>query len=331
MEQQHLQQLIDKVLSGKASLQEQEELDQWYALQDEQQGLTEQLNVQEKNKLGSGLFQAIEQKLSAENIQPEEAPVYQIPVRNNSRWWIAAAVLVLLAAGSFYVFTTTKPVIASVWQEHETTNGVQEIRLPDGSRVWLNAGSSIRYDTAFSNGKREFWLRGEAYFDVAQQNNKPFEVHTARITTQVLGTAFNIDAYDTLNHISVTVNNGKVAVRSFDKVLSQLLPEERIICLADGSFKKETVVADDQNAWTSGQLVFRNMKFSEVAKRLERKFKVELIFPDASIGDCAITASFMANTSLKDILEMLALTNGSEISEGKAVNQYYITGKKQCK
>lgn len=334
MEQKRLQQLIDKVLSGQATLQEQEELDQWYASQPEGQGLTDGMSAQEKNAVGSQLFRSIEQRIQSEDIQQEAiAPLHTIPASNNRKWWIAAAAVVLLGFGAFYFFNSkpAAPVLATVWQELSTGTDVKEIRLPDGSGVWLNAGSSIRFDTAFANGKREIWLQGEAYFDVAQQQERPFEVHTGPITTQVLGTTFNIDAYDVNGNIAVTVKSGKVAVRDSIKLLTQLLPDQRIVCLPDGSFRKDTALAGETIAWTSGQLVFREMKFSEVAKRLERKFRAELIFRDASIGNCSITASFNASTSLEDILEMLALINGSEISAGKAVNQYYISGKKQCK
>ncbi|WP_127132826.1 FecR family protein [Pseudoflavitalea rhizosphaerae] len=332
MEQERLQKLIDKVLSGQATLLEQQELDQWYAAQDEVPGLTEGMDTQEKSAVGSQLFRSIEQKIQSGEVQ-SAAPIYEVPRRNNRKWWIAAAVVALLGLGGFYFFNSRSaaPGLVAVWKEVETNTDVRESRLPDGSKVWLNAGSSIRYDTAFSNGKREIWLKGEAYFDVAQQQAKPFEVHTGDITTQVLGTAFNIDAYDSSSRITVIVKSGKVAVRNADKILSQLLPDQRIVCRADGSFSKDSTAAHDMMAWTSGQLIFRDMKFSDVAKRLERKFRAELIFRDASIGNCSITASFTPSTTLEEILDMLALINGSEISAGKGVNQYYISGSKQCK
>lgn len=330
MEQERLQKLIDKVLSGQASPQEEQELDQWYASQDAGQGLTEGLGAQGKNALGSQLFRNIEQRIQTEEVQP--APVYEIPARSNRKWWMAAAVVLLLGAGAFFYFTgkPAEPVLAAVWQEYKTTKDVKELALPDGTRIWLNAGSAIRFDTAFTSGRREIWLQGEAYFDVAQMESAPFVVHTNHITTLVLGTAFNIDAYDSSNNIIVTVKDGKVAVSDSIKILSQLVAGQRIICKADGSFRKDSASAD-LTAWTSGQLVFRDMKFSEVAKRLERKFGVELIFRDTSIGNCAITASFNETTSLRDILEMLALINGSEIKTGQNPDQYFISGKKQCK
>jgi ferric-dicitrate binding protein FerR (iron transport regulator) len=334
MEQERLQKLIDKVLSGQATPLEQQELDQWYAAQDEAQGLTEGMDTQEKSAVGSQLFRSIEQRIqSGEAQEAMAAPVYAMPSRNNRKWWIAAAVVALLGFGGIYFFNTRPAgsALAAVWQEVRTTTDVQVVRLPDGSKIWLNAGSGIRYDTAFSNGKREIWLQGEAYFDVAQRPDKPFEVHTGHVTTQVLGTAFNIDAYNSTDKIIVTVNSGKVALRDAGRLISQVLPNQRIVCKADGSFSKDSATVNDMMAWTSGQLVFRNMKFSEVAKRLERKFRAELIFRDASIGNCSITASFTPSTTLEEILDMLALINGSEIISGKAYNQFYISGRKQCK
>lgn len=333
MEQQRLQKLIDKVLSGQASLQEQQELDHWYASQDAQKGLTEELGRQEKDALGSKLFQSIEQRIQTEAQEADTAPVHPMPVPGKRKWWAAAAVALLIAAGGFYFFNQKQEilVLAAVWKEYATKADVQEIRLPDGSRIWLNAGSRLRYDTAFSNGSREIWLQGEAFFDVAPVADKQFLVHSGNITTAVLGTSFNIDAYDTVHAITVTVSSGKVAVNDPSHMLAQLQPGQRVTCGPNGRFKLDSVVARDSNAWTSGQLIFRDMKFSEVAKRLERKFGVQLVFRDASIGNCSITASFAANTPLKDILEMLALTNGSEIKTAEPAGSYFISGKKQCK
>lgn len=333
MEQQRLQQLIDKVLNGKASPQEQQELDQWYASQDENKGLTDDLDTQGKNALGSKLFRSIEEKIQPDETAEETAPVYPMPARNTRSWWMAAAVLLLIAAGGIYFFNNRQqaPALAAVWKDYETKTEVKAIRLSDGSRVWLNADSKLRYDTAFSNGKREVWLQGEAWFDVAHDAGKQFLVYTGNITTAVVGTSFNIDAYDTVHAITVTVKSGKVAVNDAAKMQVQLQPGQRLICEADGRYKLDSVVAEDTRAWTSGQLIFRDMKFSEVAKRLERKFGVQLIFRDASIGNCAITASFAANTPLKDILEMLALINGSEIKTDGSAGQYFISGRKQCK
>ncbi len=104
--------------------------------------------------------------------------------------------------------------------------------------VWLNAGFFHPFRHCICQWKREIWLQGEAYLDVAQLQEKPFEVHTGPITTQVLGTTFNIDAYDVNGNIAVTVKSGKVAVHDSIKLLAQLLPDQQIVCLPDGSFRK---------------------------------------------------------------------------------------------
>jgi transmembrane sensor len=336
MDKQRLQQLIDKVLSGRASAQEQQELDDWYVSQGDGAGLTEQLEPQDKNALGKKLFQNIEQRVQSTQYEPESlAPVHYLPAQKSYGKWIAAAViLLLLAAGGFYFFTNqpaTPAALAAVWKEQKTGAAVQDIRLPDGSQVWLNAGSSIRYDSNFVNGKREIWLQGEAYFDVTHIEGKPFEVHTGKLTTRVLGTAFNIDAYAAAGDITVTVKRGKVAVTDSVHESGILLPDQMVTYRADGTFTRDSVVAGNSMAWTSGEFVFDEMKFSEVTKRLERQFNVALLFKDKSIGDCRITASFSHNTPLKDMLEMIAITNGSKVLPGENPQTFYISGKKQCK
>lgn len=223
------------------------------------------------------------------------------------------------------------PAPARVWEQYEALQAVKLIRLPDRSKTWLNTRSSIRYDSAFSNGKRESWMQGEAYFEVDTAGGVPFEVHAGPVTARATGASFNIEAYDTANSITVTVKKGKVVVLDAARELAQLLPGQRITWQVDGSFKQDSTSADAQMAWASDQSVFNNMKFGEVAKRLERKYGIEMIFRDPSIRDCSITASFDHTASLNTILDKIAQLNGSEIVRGENLHQYYISGKKKCK
>jgi ferric-dicitrate binding protein FerR (iron transport regulator) len=326
MENQRIQQLINKVLSGRASAQEQQELDDWYAAQETGKGLTGDLDEEHRNAMGEQLFESIHQRIQYE--KTASGTGYR-------KWMMAAAVLLVLAAGTLYFFlrrtADAPPVLASVWKEERSANEIRNIRLPDGSSVWLNAGSAVRYDSNFVSGKREIWMHGEAFFDVTHMEGKPFEVHTGKITTRVLGTAFNIDAYSPEEVIAITVKRGKVAVTDSVNNGGILLPDQRLLYKADGTFEKDSAMVGNFTAWTTGQLVFRNMPFSGVAKRLEKRFGIQLTFKDTSIGNCRITASFHQNTPLNDMLDMLALTNGSTIESGKDSNSYFISGKKKCK
>ncbi|WEK34097.1 MAG: FecR domain-containing protein [Candidatus Pseudobacter hemicellulosilyticus] len=335
MEKERLQQLIDKVLSGQASVQEQRELDQWYAAQEANPGLTEGLSEQRRDQLGKQLFQSIEGQVKPATPAEEAPALVHMPPRSRKmqRWIAAAGVLLLLSVGAFYFYyrsaaETAQPI---AWQQYKADTSVLLVRLPDRSQVWLNAGSSLRFDSAFSNGKREFWLEGEAYFDVQPLASQPFEVHTRQLTTKVLGTAFNIDAYKPDTAIAVTVTKGKVAVSDSSKELGQLLPDQRLICHADGSVEKDSTTARDYTAWTSDQLVFRNMTYKDVARRLERRFGIELWFRNPKLEECLITGSFDARLPLQEILDMIALTNGSDIGQSKLINVYFITGEKKCK
>ncbi|WP_207513729.1 FecR family protein [Longitalea luteola] len=326
MENQRIQQLINKVLSGRASAEEQQELDDWYAAQETGNGLTSDLDEQHKSAMGEQLFESIHQRIQYE--QTSSATNYR-------KWVMAAAVLLVLAAGALY-FSVNKrayapPALTSVWKEERSYHEIRKIRLPDSSFVWLNAGSIIRYDSNFVSGKRAFWMQGEAFFDVAHREGEPFEVHTGKITTRVLGTAFNIDAYSPEEAIAVTVKRGRVAVTDSLHNSGILLPDQRILYKSDGTFEKDSAMAGNVTAWTTGQLVFRDMPFSGVAKRLEKRFGIQLTFKDTSIGHCRITASFHQNTPLNDILDMLALANGSTIEFARPANTYFISGKKSCK
>src|SRR5688572_8298430 len=104
----------------------------------------------------------------------------------------------------------------------------QFLRLPDGSTVLLNEGSKLEYPITFSGDTREVFLQGEGYFDIQHNPSKPFVVKTANVTTTVLGTAFNVKAFPSEKHITVTVTRGKVKVSKDEKVLGVITHDQQI-------------------------------------------------------------------------------------------------------
>ncbi len=147
--------------------------------------------------------------------------------------------------------------------------GQYQLILPDGSNVWLNAGSSITYPTAFPGNTREVKITGEVYFEVAKDKNKTFRVIAGDQEVEVLGTHFNINAYTDEAHIKTSLLEGAVKV---NKVLLQ--PGQ-----AFTQGKVEPTNVDQDVAWKNGVFNFNNQTLSQVMRQLARWYDLEIVYP----------------------------------------------------
>ena len=206
-------------------------------------------------------------------------------------------------------------------------------KLPDGSRVWLNAGSKLTFSKNFGDNMREVTLTGEAFFDVVKNPEKPFVIHTSTIDVKVLGTQFNVKSYPTDKTTETSLLRGSVEVvvknRPNEKYI--LKPNEKLVVLneevkaavnnggpvASGRlFNKENIIAiknltyqqgdtsDIESAWVRNKLSVKDMPFIEMAKIMERWYDVRFEFGNKKLEDVFITGSF-DNETLAQALEAL--------------------------
>lgn len=247
----------------------------------------------------------------------DEMPVKRIPV-----WKIVtriAAMLVLLVGlsiGAYKLFIhpkPEKPVQADLVQKQNAKGVKSTIELADGSKIWLNADSKVQYPALFNGNTREVYLNGEAFFDIAKNPSKPFVIHLSNGTVRVLGTSFNIKAYDNEPVIETSVATGKVAFipklknnQKADTIF--LTPNNKVVyrVMEEKIITAVTVSAEDKG-WTEGKLVFRAMLFKEIAIELERNFGKKVVFKDEEVGNFRLTGSFQNNT-LAEILYYLSKT-----------------------
>lgn len=174
-----------------------------------------------------------------------------------------------------------------------TSNGeTYQLKLPDGSRVWLNAGSSITYRTKLINqGKRMVKLSGEAYFEIAKDRSKPFVVKTKQQEVEVLGTHFNINAYADEPMTATTLLEGsiKVSAPGFTKIIK---PGYQSLV----SVNKAIVVSADIESildWKNGDFIFNQMDFKTAMRKIARWYDVEIVY-DVNISDDMITAGWIS-------------------------------------
>lgn len=178
--------------------------------------------------------------------------------------------------------------------------------LPDGTKGWLNSGSSLEYQIPFNN--RKIAVSGEAWFDVSHDKINPFEISAGNSKVKVLGTKFNLNAYPQEDHIEVVLEEGKVefSVPELSSAI-EMKPNERLT-FSKGKVNIEVTDASKFGAWKEGKLVFRSDPMTEVARRIERWYNVEVVFVDKELGKYIFRGIFQ-DDSLEEVLYGLCMTS----------------------
>ena len=226
---------------------------------------------------------------------------------------VAAILLIPLLVYNVYTFQKERKEIANpVYSKVFAPNGSRTtFELPDGTKVWLNSGSSLKFPQKFAGKTRNVELKGEAYFEVVHNPSKPMIVKADKIFVKVLGTKFNVMNYND-SEVEVALLEGSVSLNRYNS--SKKLRE--VIKLKPGQLavyrKKEhkvsygTVNVNKYIAWTKGVVMFENDPLSSVAQRLGRAFNVDVIIKDKEISDYTFTATFV-DESLPQIMKLIKL------------------------
>jgi ferric-dicitrate binding protein FerR (iron transport regulator) len=196
-----------------------------------------------------------------------------------------------------------------IFMEVSTPYGTHtKMNLPDGSSVWLNAGSLLKYPSVFAPGERTVQLLGEAYFEVASDETNPFTVETKSLQVQATGTAFHIEAYPKDSLVFVTLAKGKVNVNIENIYPIAMLPNERMEYNREKAlYKIQQTDAYKWYAWKDGIMVFRDDPLDYVFKKIGQTFNVNIDVKNAAIGKHLYRATF-EEESLDEILRLLSMT-----------------------
>lgn len=199
------------------------------------------------------------------------------------------------------------------WNTMQTPKGRQfNVTLPDGTRVWLNAASSITFPTAFDTHERRVQVTGEAYFEVAKNKTKPFFVKIKdRAEVQVLGTSFNVNGYDDEPQISTTLLEGSVSVHSSEQEKGVMLKPGQQAQLANNGSKALSVKQADIDkvmAWKYGAFNFEGASLQEVMRQLTRWYDIEVVY-ETGIPDIHFVGEMSRDISLAGVLKALEATN----------------------
>lgn len=229
---------------------------------------------------------------------------------------VAAAVAALLLVNSLVLLRknrevtetytqVTSPYVIRVPEGSRTT-----VSLPDGTLVTLNSGSSIVYNHDFGIFDRKVELKGEGYFEVAKDLGKPFSVHVDKMTVEVTGTTFNVNAYDDEEYILVSLLEGRVNLSNGRGVTMALYQNEvASFNRRSGQFTKKHAEVKNSTDWVNGGFTFENTPFTTIAHRLERKFNIRIIIESERLKKQYYTATFSAEKSVYDILREIDVEN----------------------
>ncbi|HEY4289426.1 MAG TPA: FecR domain-containing protein [Puia sp.] len=191
----------------------------------------------------------------------------------------------------------------------------KHLLLPDSTRVWLNAGSTLEFTESFGTDNRNVVLTGEAFFDVTHSDKLPFIIYTGRVSTEVLGTSFNIKAYPDLEKIVVAVKKGKVKVSFADKQVALLTMGQQVsIGNKDSSVKEIKMKAEDAASWQHGDLVYDDYTIENIISDLERVYNVKIRIGNPSLADIRISTAFKRQDGVVKALEVLSELTDTKFS-----------------
>jgi transmembrane sensor len=330
--------LISRKLAGEASPSDLAELEQLIASNETLRVKYHSLstywfqNKPANDSDSDAAFRRTMAKIRAEETQasgliPDPVPVTNQPAPKTAvhkkltplPYWLKIAAILLLVVGLSYFsyeYLSNLTEGNSAWIEKRNGEGTQsKITLPDGSIVWLNADSRILYARNFTEN-RNVQLSGEAFFEVTRNPDKPFTIQLNASAIRVLGTSFNVKAYDNEETIETSVVSGTVAFIPEAKVTANATEIDGLLLTpnvkAVYSRKTGKVVKEDTNsaldkAWLEGKLIFKAMRLEEIGKVLTRIYGKPVHFANDSLKHCRLTATFQ-NDSLEEILFFLSKT-----------------------
>ena len=262
------------------------------------------------------MFEIIKQKARL-----PEKQIYNIPAHNDLRykWYkssltIAAFVLIILSLGTWGIYYYNKNISNSVVEVISEKGQRKDFTLPDGTRVWLNSDTKIKYKKQFNQPIREVTLEGEAYFSVVKDATRPFIVRTSKLNIKVLGTVFNVKSYPDDKTIETTLLSGLVSIeKNFDTNIHEtpvlIKPKQKaVFSVSAEQIKLECANIDKTTSWRNGKLVFDNESLKSVLDKLQRWYGVKVEVLNYTKSDDRYTMT-IKDENIEDVIHLLQLTS----------------------
>lgn len=193
------------------------------------------------------------------------------------------------------------------------------LTLADGTKVWLNSESSLKYPTDFVGNERVVELTGEGYFEVAHRKNQPFKVVTNQQTVEVLGTHFNINAYTNEKVTSTTLLEGSIRVLNLKSHVSNLLKPGQQAAIQKSDISISDVDTEEAIAWVNNNFNFNNEELGSIMRKISRWYDVEVICPP-DLEQMEFIGKVSRTKNIKDVIKIMEETNAIHFKvEGRRI------------
>ncbi|GEO06119.1 anti-sigma factor [Adhaeribacter aerolatus] len=345
--------LIKKYLAGNCSETEKRIVDDWFAGFEQAEDFISDLPDKEQEQLKSNLLAQIKSNIQEAGINQvaiPEAKVLKLPVTekpNKIAFYASkiAAILVLACGLAFMGYkywaeqkSGSTVTAATVFSNNQKQ--IKKIMLPDGSKIWLQENSSLAVADNFGQIKRAVTLTGEAFFEVAKDTNRPFVIKTNGVITRVLGTSFNIKAYEKDPNVEVQVVTGKVSVFKTESLNTKsnavdnsenatkavvLVPNQKATFVkSTHNLVKNKVAAHElKTVFSKASLSFENTAIGQAIQMLNARFNANIKLSNEDLNNCSIYGDF-TNQNLPEILEIICNSIEAEYTLYK--DEIIITG-----
>ncbi|HEX2969692.1 MAG TPA: FecR domain-containing protein [Bacteroidales bacterium] len=340
------QEAIIDYFSGKLTAEQAEELLQWVNQNEENRKHFRQMyeiwnatsSLNEKKFETANALKSLRNKIEERDIRKLPGKVFYISASSLVR---AAAVILLIVSSVITGLllsrrNTPGTAVAKLIETSAPKGSKTKVVLIDGTEIWLNADTKLRYPVDYGTGNRDIYLEGEAYFKVAHNKNLPFRVITTELSVTALGTAFNVKAYDDEETIETTLEEGQVRIDNLLGKNKDIQPvilqksQNAIYHRKAGSINvAENVSAPNQTkpkneeikpvpvdvstvsdirlftSWKDRSWVFRNEKLSTLAPKLERRYNIRIIFEDSTLKEIPFTG-VLEEDPLEQVLKCIS-------------------------
>lgn len=312
------EEILLQYIDGMLTVNEAAAVEEWLSASPENEKLLEQLYFTREVVSRVRVMQSVDLEQSLRRFKTQ---VYKLDkkIRLRRMVWlvqrVAAVLFVPILVLSAYLWMQGGKKEVRMLEVRTNPGVVSMFNLPDGSRVWLNSASSLKYPSDFVADSREVELEGQGYFEVTHDASQPFIVHAGQeYEVEVLGTTFNVVAYADDDLIETTLVEGSVNVHvqsvGGQELSRRIKPNEKAtFTKTTRKLDVEAVNTDHETAWKNGEIIFRNHPMSQVLKVLSRHYHVKFMVKDSVVLNSIITAKFK-NEQLPQVMEYLRLASG---------------------
>jgi ferric-dicitrate binding protein FerR (iron transport regulator) len=311
--------MILKYMNGQLSSEEKREMLDWINVSDDNRDYYRKMRELWDLSILTDKYDHIDNEEAYNNINNKIAELHEYKgsekkrfVRIISAFGKVAAIVAIVFLASQYYFKNQEGQLYSGYNKIEVPIGARtKVILPDSSIVWLNSGTKISYPEKFSGNKRIVSLNGEARFEISENREKPFIVNTPMHSITVLGTTFNVYAYDESNHFETTLLEGSIILKNnSEKKILKMEPGQQVVY--DKTTQKMTVHNDidikGSSSWISDYYSFDKIKFDEMLERLGKYYNKKVIINRPEIAAYECTGKFKVGEPLEHILNVVKVT-----------------------